>query len=118
DAQFPADKDLIVAVIDGPSKLDAVRAADRLAAVLTPRRDLFQSVRAPEGGSFFARNGLLYLSPAELDDLSAHLAQAQPMLGAITTDRSARGLFKLLTLAFNAAGEGEASAVGLAPAAT
>src|SRR5690606_29165313 len=109
--------DLIVAVIDGPTKLDAVHAAERLTAALAPRKDLFQSVRAPEGGAFFTRNGPLYLSPSELDDLSARLAQAQPMLGAITADPSARGLFGLLTLAFTAAGEGEASAAGLAPVA-
>ncbi|TAL03511.1 MAG: hopanoid biosynthesis-associated RND transporter HpnN [Rhodospirillaceae bacterium] len=117
DRQFPADTDLIVAVIDGPSKIAASRAADRLAADLTQRTDLFRTVRAPEGGPFFAHNALLYLSPSELEELSARLAQAQPLLGAITADRSARGLFHMIALAFNAAAEGDAAAAGLAPAA-
>jgi len=114
--QFPEDIDLIVVVIDGPSKLAAVQAADKLAAELSLRANLFRSVRAPEGSDFFAHNGFLYLSLSELEDLSARLSQAQPMLGAVTSDRSARGLFSMLGLAFTAAAEGEEAAVGLAPA--
>ena len=116
DRQFPADIDLIVAVIDGPSKLDAIRAADRLAARLKQRPDAFCAVRTPEGGPFFAREGLLYLSLEELDDLSARLAAAQPLLGAITADRSARGLFRMMELGFEAARAGDPAATGLAPA--
>jgi hopanoid biosynthesis associated RND transporter like protein HpnN len=117
DRQFPADQDLILVLIDAPSKMQAQRAADRLAAALAPHDELFREVRTPEGGPFFAHNGLLYLTPKELDELSTNLAQAQPLLGAIAGDRSARGLFRLLTLAFDAAGEGNTAALGLAPAA-
>ncbi len=117
DKQFPADQDLIIALINAPSKMQATQAADRLAAKLAPRTELFKDVRTPEGGPFFAHNGLLYLTPAELDDLSANLAKAQPLLGAIAADRNARGLFRLLGLAFEAAGEGNPAALGLVPAA-
>ncbi len=117
DKQFPADTDLTIAVIDAPTKMQAQGAADKLAAALAPRKDLFRSVRNPEGGAFFAHNGLLYLKAEELDELSANLAKAQPMLGAIAADRSARGLFHLLSVAFDAAAEGNPAALGLAPAA-
>ncbi len=118
DKQFPDEVALIVAVIDAPSALEAQRAADRLAAKLAPRTDLFISARNPTGGDFFAKNGLLYLSTDELENLSTELARAQPFLGAIATDRSARGLFRLFDLAFTAAVEGDTSAAAVAPAAT
>jgi hopanoid biosynthesis associated RND transporter like protein HpnN len=116
DAQFPSEVDLIVAVIDGPSALEAQRAADKLTEALAPRRDLFHDVQNPTGGAFFKKNGLLYLSADELDQLSGQLAQAQPFLGAIATDRSARGMFRLFDLAFNAAAKGEAGTEAIAPA--
>ncbi len=117
DKQFPADQDLILALVNAPTKMQATQAADRLAAKLAPHTELFTDVRTPEGGPFFAHNGLLYLTPTELDDLSANLAKAQPLLGAIASDRSARGLFHLLGLAFDEAGEGNPATLGLAPAA-
>src|SRR5438477_9972436 len=58
DHQFPADQDLILALIDAPSKMQAQQAADRLAAKLEPHDELFKNVRTPEGGPFFAHNGL------------------------------------------------------------
>ena len=118
DKQFPDEVALIVAVIDAPSALAAQQAADRLAAKLAPRTDLYISARNPTGGDFFAKNGLLYLSTDELETLSTELARAQPFLGAIATDRSARGLFHLFNLAFTAAVEGDTAAAAVAPAAT
>ncbi len=117
DAQFPGETDLIVAVIDGPSVQQAQAAADKLAAKLKPRDDLFTNVQNPTGGDFFARNGLLYLSSAELDDLSIELSRAQPFLGAVSTDRNARGVFRLLEFAFRAAAGGEEAAAQIAPTA-
>ncbi len=117
DAQFPGETDLIVAVIDAPSVQAAQTAADKLAAKLGLRDDLFRSVRNPAGGDFFARNGLLYLNSTELDDLSIELARAQPFLGAVSTDRNARGVFRLLEFAFRAAAGGEQAAAQIAPAA-
>ncbi|MHB1205624.1 MAG: MMPL family transporter [Rhodospirillaceae bacterium] len=117
DAQFPGEVDAIVAVVDGPSAMAAERAGQRLAAKLAPRSDLFTSVTTPGGGPFFERNGLLYLTTDELNDLSAKLAAAQPLLAAIATDRNARGLFRLFDLGFAAGAEGTPGTEGLAPAA-
>ncbi len=117
DAQFPAEQDLIVAVIDAASAMEAQAAANKLTEKLKPRSDIFLSVQNPTGGDFFSRNGLLYLSADELDDLSIELARAQPFLGAIATDRNARGVFRLFEFAFRAAREGETAAAQIAPAA-
>ncbi len=117
DAQFPSEVDVIVAVVDGPSAMAAERAGQRLAAKLTPRSDLFTTVTTPGGGPFFEKNGLLYLTPDELGELSTRLAEAQPLLASIATDRNARGLFRLLELGFTAAAQGAPGAEGLAPAA-
>lgn len=117
DQQFPGDIQLIVTVIDGPNAQRAQQAADALAARLAGNTSLFVSAYNPTGGQFFARNGILYLSMAEIDAIGAELARAQPLLGAIATDRSARGLFRLLELAFTGAAAAEPSAVGLAPTA-
>jgi len=117
DAQFPAEQNLIVAVIDAPSAAEAQTAAGKLAAKLKPRSDIFLSVQNPTGGEFFARNGLLYLTTEQLEALSIELARAQPFLGAVATDRNARGVFRLFELTFRAANDGEASAAQIAPAA-
>lgn len=117
DAQFPGDVELIVTVIEGPSAARANAAADALATRLAANTALFSRAYNPTGGAFFEKNGVLYLSPAEIDAIGAELATAQPLLGAISNDRSARGLFRLLELAFTAAAEGEPSVAGIAPTA-
>ncbi|MBX7201232.1 MAG: MMPL family transporter [Rhodospirillaceae bacterium] len=116
DAQFPGEVDVIVAVVDAPSAMLAEQAGQKLAAKLKPRADLFATVTTPGGGPFFQKNGLLYLSTDELNDLSAKLAEAQPLLASIATDRNARGLFRLFELGFTGAAEGAPGAEGLAPA--
>src|SRR5262245_47876157 len=116
DKQFPSEVDLIVAVIDGPTAQAAQAAADKLAAALLPRTDLFRSIQNPTGGPFFAHSGLLYLTEAEMEDLAGKLSAAQPLLGSIATDRNARGFFRLLELAFAGAATGDKGAEGIAPA--
>ncbi len=107
ETQFPNDYDLTIAVIDGPSARETQAAASRLTTALEMHSDIFESVRNPAGGEFFDQNGLLYLSVEELDSLAADLAAAQPLLGAIATDRNARGMFRLFDLVYTAAAHGE-----------
>ncbi len=116
--QFPGETGLIVAVIDAPSMAEAQGAADRLVARLESRGEVLHSVRNPTGGDFFAHNGLLYLSMADLEKLAVEFARAQPFLGAIATDRNPRGLFRLFEVAFLAAAQGETATAAMAPAVT
>ena len=117
DKYFPNEVELIVAVIDGSSAQAAQAAADKLAAALSPHTDIFRSIQNPTGGTFFAHNGLLYLTEEEMEDLSGKLSAGQPLLGSIATDRNARGFFRLLELAFQGATAGDKGAEGIAPAA-
>ena len=43
---------------------------------------MFPAVRRPDGGTFFERNGLLFLSEQEVRDTTQKLVTAQPFLGA------------------------------------
>ncbi len=70
DAAFPQNVDLMVVVIDGQTGDLADRAARDLAARMRARPDLFTYVRRPDGGEFFDRNGPLFLSAAELQNIS------------------------------------------------
>ena len=51
----------ILAVIDAPTPEFVEQAAAKLRQALEARPDLFLEVRQPQSGSFFRRNGLLYL---------------------------------------------------------
>src|SRR5882724_9678548 len=112
---FRGEADVIVVVVDGPSTASAERAADRLAMALSSASGLFISVRQPTGGDFFKRNGLLYAPLGDLQALSETLVDAQPLLGTLSTDPSARGLFQLITRVFGAAAAGDVAASDFAP---
>ena len=62
EAAFPQFNNLTMVVVDGVTPELADDAAKRLAAALKERPDLFQTVRWPDGGPFFEREGLLYLA--------------------------------------------------------
>ena len=105
DRAFPQNNNLLVVVID------AVRAdlADRAARALTDRMRaepaLFRYVRQPDGGAFFERNGLLFLSAGELQTMADQLIAAQPLIGSLAHDPSLRGLFDALALFVTGAGK-------------
>lgn len=115
-ALFPDEDYLILIVLDGPSPALAEQAAGQLAGELQSRTDLFHRVRRPTGGSFFAHNGLLYVSMEELDVLAARLTDAQPLLGALTADLTPEGLLRLTGKAAAHAGESAGLIDKLSPA--
>ena len=77
--------------------------------------ELFRYVRQPDGGAFFDRNGLLFLSVAELEALSEQLIAAQPLIGNLARDPSLRGLFDTLALFIAGAGKDHAAVSRLDP---
>ena len=90
---FPQNSDTIVVVVDGATPELAEQAAATLTARLTPQTGrLFAGVRRPDGGAFFAREGLLFLSPAEVASTTDQLVSAQPFLGPMAADPSLRGV--------------------------
>jgi hypothetical protein len=103
--------DGFLVVIDADSPVVAGRAAEALAARLAEQKDLFTRVDVPGGGPFFARNALLYLDSAHLDDLATRLGRVQPFLGGLARDQSLVGIAGVLGQALAASSEG--TSVGL-----
>jgi len=97
DAAFPQQNNLIVAVIDGATAERADEAANALAAALKKDHAHFTSVRVPDGGSFFAHNGLLLMPLADVQKTTQQLIQAQPFLGGLAADPSLRGVMATLS---------------------
>jgi hopanoid biosynthesis associated RND transporter like protein HpnN len=104
---FPQYDDTLLIVIDADTPELAQNSSVALAAQLESRSDLFSLVYLPGGDSFFQKQGLMYLSSAELQDLADNLAQIQPFLGRLTRDHTLRGLFSMLTAGVDAVMEGQ-----------
>jgi uncharacterized protein len=94
---FPGRTRMILAVIDAPTPELAQTAADSLTARLKERPGPIRS--AEQGASaFFRRNGLLYLSDAELTATLAQLSRSRPALNSLASDPSLRGVMGSLNL--------------------
>ena len=97
DAAFPQQNNLIVVVVDGVTAERAEEAAGALARALRGNRAFFNAVRQPDGGPFFAQNGLLLLPLEDLKKATQELIQAQPFLGGLAADPSLRGVMNTLS---------------------
>ncbi|MBP2291684.1 MMPL family transporter [Azospirillum rugosum] len=96
DRLFPQEVDLLAVVVDGQAPDLADHAATAIAERLRTRTDLFKTVRMPGSGPFFERNGILFLPTEEIRALTDRLIEAQPLIGVLAADPSARGLFGVL----------------------
>lgn len=88
----------LTAVVSAPTPELADAAARDLASALQSRKDQFVSVARLETGDFFARNALLFLSPAALKDLDRRLLGARGFIGVVAADPSLRGVADALSL--------------------
>ena len=113
---FPQFQDLLVAVIDGVTPEDAEQTAIDLARVLAPDRAHFADVRRPDASPYLETNGLLFLDPKPLQEVLDRTIDAQPFLGQLVADPSARGLFAALSLVAIGAEQGQANLAPFAPA--
>src|SRR5262245_59530220 len=66
DRAFPWRVDQIIAVVDAATPEAAEEAAETLANDLSRRADVIRTVSRPDGGEFFARNGVLFHSLDEV----------------------------------------------------
>jgi hypothetical protein len=87
----------IVVVVQAPTPEEVDKAASALGAALAQRKDLIRSVREPQGGAFFAHNGLLYLPTGEVARVTGGLTQAAPLLATLAADPSLRGSLDALS---------------------
>ncbi|HLY90905.1 MAG TPA: MMPL family transporter, partial [Acetobacteraceae bacterium] len=95
---FPQFNNLLVAVVDAkePEEADATAAA--LADAVAKDHAHFNNVRRPDASPFLHREGLLFLDTKQLSDLMDRTIDAQPFLGQLVADPTARGLFSALSL--------------------
>ena len=109
DKAFPQRADLILAVIDGETPEIADEAAGKLAGALETHRDVLNLVRRPDSGTFFDKNGLLFLSTEELTRTTELLIRQQGFLGPLASDPNLRGLMQTLALGAQGVRAGEAT---------
>jgi uncharacterized protein len=95
---FPQFHDLLVAVVDARSPEEADATAAELAKRLSEDKTHFTSVRRPDSNPFLDKEGLLFLPQKTLSTLMDQTIDAQPFLGQLVADPSARGLFSALSL--------------------
>lgn len=113
---FPQFKDLLVAVVDGASPEIADQTASDLAAALEADHAHFRDIRRPDASPYLQQNGLLFLDVKTLTGLLDATIDAQPFLGQLSADPSARGLFAALGLIGLGLEKGQADLSGYAPA--
>ncbi len=97
DKAFPQDNNLIVAVVRGATPEETDAAAAHLAATLAHAPSI-RAVRRPDAGAWFRQSGMLFLDTKALSALLNRTIDAQPFIGQLAADPSARGLFAALTL--------------------
>ncbi len=105
ETAFPQDVSTILLVVEGETPEETTEAVKRIGARLQANREYVKSVYVPDEGDFFERNGLLYLSLKELQDISTQLANAQPFIGKLANDDSLHGLFDILGQAVKASAD-------------
>jgi hopanoid biosynthesis associated RND transporter like protein HpnN len=111
---FPQGMEMIAAVVKAPTPELAGMAAKELAGKLGPDTSLFHSVQESGGaGDFFARHRLLFMPTEELAQNLAPLTRAGPLLGALSSDPSLRGLVQALTFGLMGVRSGEITLDGM-----
>jgi hopanoid biosynthesis associated RND transporter like protein HpnN len=106
--EFPGLDPQIVVVIDGATPELAQQAAEQLSARLAAEPALFPSVRRPDGGPFWAREGLLFQPAKDVQASMQQLIAAEPFLGPMAADPSLRGLMTSLTTVLQGVSAGQA----------
>ena len=113
---FPQFHDLVVAVVEAatPEEADATAASLTRALADDPAR--FRHVRQPAAAPYLERNAFLFLGEQDLAELLDRTIDAQPFLGQLAGDPSARGLFATLALVAMGVERGEAELASFRPA--
>ncbi|HEY5412276.1 MAG TPA: hypothetical protein VIJ94_16265, partial [Caulobacteraceae bacterium] len=115
DKAFPQGAGQIVVVVDAATPELAETSAAALAAKIAARKDIAGAVRRPDGGPFFAQNGLLFVSRQEAADTTSQLITAQPVLGPLAADPSLRGIADGVATLAQAAKSGQTDLNALDP---
>ena len=116
NALFPQRTDLIVAVVDATTAEGAEEAASALARALEGRSDLVRTVRRPDGGAFFDREGILFRSADDVRQDTAQLVKAEPLVATLAADPSLRGVLGAISQAIDGVHRGKTTLGDIEPA--
>ncbi|MFT8554918.1 MAG: MMPL family transporter [Zymomonas mobilis] len=89
---FPSTGGTTLIVVEGQTPELAESAAARLSEKLGQDKKHFLTVTRPDGGEFFAREGILFGQLPDVQDTMQQLISAQPFLGPLASDPSLRGI--------------------------
>jgi hopanoid biosynthesis associated RND transporter like protein HpnN len=106
---FPQLSDVMLVVVDGQTPELTEDATAKLAARMAADPAHFRRVSRPDGGDFFAREGLLFGTRADVQDTTAALIRAQPLLGPLAADPSLRGVADALSTMLDGVKSGSAT---------
>ena len=98
EKNFPQFNRLIVSVVRAKSPEEATETAQALNVALNADKTNFIDAVYPANARFYDENGLLLLPVDKLAKLLGSIVAAQPFLGQLAADPSARGLFTGITL--------------------
>ena len=118
DQAFPQRIDQIIAVIDATTPEATDESADALVKELSPRSNVIGTISRPDGGEFFARNGVLFLTVDEVRRGTAELIAAQPFLGTLAADPTLRGILRTLSQSIDGVRLGKSKLEDIRPALT
>jgi hopanoid biosynthesis associated RND transporter like protein HpnN len=96
--EFPQYDMLVVVRAPTPELADA--AAAKLAATLRADTAHVRALQYPQGDTFLAREGLLFLPLPQLVQSTDSMKNATPLLGALAQDPSLRGIFGAFSAEF------------------
>jgi uncharacterized protein len=98
--EFPQQQTSILTVVRGPTPEITQEAAQALTDTLNRGVSHIRGARQLEGGPFFQRNGLLFLSTEELKADLDQLTRSSSLLDRLAGDPSLRGIMDALSLTF------------------
>ena len=93
ESLFPGEKNTLVAIISAATPEEGRETANELTERLSKDTTHFDRVDQPDANPFYIRNAFLFIDTKQLDTLLDSTISAQPFLGTLAADPSARGLF-------------------------
>ncbi len=99
--EFPQYKDTIILALDAQTPEQTYATAKRLTAVLKEDTTHVYDAYFSSGDPFLERNGLLYKSIPDLENITDRLAAAQPLVARIADDPTLYTFVNVLTEAVN-----------------